>query len=292
MSANIRLTTPVGVTALTDYRTSSLTSRQVRIIGVASGCGAPDPGCADGPETLRRGELLTRLWRGGLEPYWDSTVTNRTDSDGLAGVQEVCAALAERVCKTVRDGALPFVVGGDHSCAIGTWRGVAEALRARGRLGLIWIDAHMDAHSPLSSPSGALHGMPLACLLGFGDSGLIDASGGPALLPQHVCLVGVRSFEAEECALLERLGVRVFSMDEIEQRGIADVLREAHAIVSQGTAGFGITLDIDALDPADAPGVGTPEPGGLRAAALAHALTTLQRGPAPHRDRDCRVQPA
>ena len=162
---------------------------------------------------------------------------------------------------------------------IGTWSGVAAAVRARGPLGLIWIDAHMDAHTPATSPSGALHGMPLACLLGHGEASLVALMKGHALDPGHVCLVGVRSFEPDEAELLSRLGVRVFSMDEIDQRGLGEVMADAHAIATHGTAGFGITIDLDVIDPAEAPGVGTPVPWGLESAALAHALAAVSGDP-------------
>jgi hypothetical protein len=159
--------------------------------------------------------------------------------------------------------------------ATGTWSGAAAALRPRGALGLLWIDAHMDAHRPHTSPSGNLHGMPLACLLGHGEPALATLAGAPALAPAHVCLVGVRSYEAEEAQLLEQLGVRVFLMDEVRRRGLPAVLREAHAVVTRGTAGFGVTLDVDAVDPQEAPGVGTPAPGGLRAGSLLAELERL-----------------
>jgi ornithine--oxo-acid transaminase len=156
---------------------------------------------------------------------------------------------------------------------------VAQALRPRGALGLIWIDAHMDAHTPGTSPSNALHGMPLACLLGEGPPALMQSSNAIALSPKHVCLVGVRSFEAAEAQLLERLGVRVYLMDEVRARGIAEVLAEARGIVTSGTAGFGITIDVDVLDPLEAPGTGTPVPGGMRTDRLAEALAQMADDP-------------
>jgi arginase len=171
-----------------------------------------------------------------------------------------------------------LVIGGDHSCAIGTWSGVAAAWRDVGPLGLIWIDAHMDMHVPETSHSGAIHGMPVACLLGYGACKLTSIAGTrPALASEHLCLLGVRSFESEEAELAERLGVRVIGMDEVRARGIAAALAEAKAIATDGTAGFGISLDLDVFDPADAPGVGTPEPGGVRAAAFLDAWERLGR---------------
>jgi arginase len=174
---------------------------------------------------------------------------------------------------------LPLVLGGDHSCAIGTWKGIARALAPRGPLGLVWLDAHLDAHTPATTPSGMLHGMPVACLLGHGDPRLaLDRR--QALDPRRICMVGARSFEAEEAALLNRLGVRVFPMRELKRRGLGEVMEEALAIARDGAGGYGVSLDLDALDPRDAPGVGIAVRGGIRASELRRALARLGRDPA------------
>ena len=187
------------------------------------------------------------------------------------------ARLAAEVGAVLQAGNFPLVVGGDHSCAIGTWSGVHRALADRGPIGLIWIDAHMDSHTFATTPSGQINGMPLACLLGHGDAALTGVNGPEAKLrPEHVCLIGVRSYEVGEAALLQRLGVRVFDMDEIRRRGLAGVFDEALAIVRQGTAGFGVSVDLDELDPEEEPGVGSPVPGGLHRAELADALSPLR----------------
>jgi arginase len=136
----------------------------------------------------------------------------------------------------------------------------------------------MDAHTPETTPSGMLHGMPVACLLGYGDPRL--AAAGPNVLdPGRVCLVGVRSFEDGEAALLARLGVKVIHMQEVRRRGLAAVMAEALAIARGGAAGYGVSLDLDALDPRDAPGVGIAVPGGIRPAALRQALAHLAHDP-------------
>jgi arginase len=198
--------------------------------------------------------------------------------------------------RIVSESDLPIVVGGDHTSAIGTWKGVAQALRDRGLMGLLWIDAHMDAHTPETTESGMLHGMPVACLLGYGYPELTAIAHGAKLDPRCVCLYGVRSFERGEAELLNRLGVRVFFMDEIARRGIPETLCEALAIVTCASAGFGITLDLDAIDPEDAPGVGSPAPNGMRGADLVSALARFCCHPGlaglevveynPHRDRE------
>jgi arginase len=255
--------------------------KPVGIIGVACAAGAPDAGCAAGPDALRAGGLVSHLGAGGLPIAWKETIRARcTGGDEPARVvQRVTQRLAQRVRSLAALDRLPVILGGDHSCAIGTWQGAAAALRARGPFGLLWIDAHMDAHTCETTPSGALHGMPLACLLGHGDARLTGPAGAAALRPEHVCLIGVRSFEAGEEALLRRLGVRVYYMGEIARRGLAAVMGEALDIVTAGTAGFGITVDLDAIDPADAPGVTTPAADGLRSGDLIAALDSIADHP-------------
>jgi arginase len=199
----------------------------------------------------------------------------------LHAVASLCARLADEVAGVLQAGHFPLVVGGDHSCAIGTWSGVHRALIEAGPIGLIWIDAHMDSHTFATTPSRQIHGMPLACLLGHGETALTSIGGAEAKLrPEQVCLIGVRSYEAGEAALLHRLGVRVYDMNEIRRRGLVEVFDEALAIVRQDTAGFGVSVDLDALDPEEEPGVGTPVPGGLRRAELAAALSHLRGDPA------------
>ena len=160
----------------------------------------------------------------------------------------------------------PFLLsfGGDHSCAIGTWSGGSAAKEAEGDIGLLWIDAHMDSHTPETSETGNIHGMPLAALLGYGDPRLTQIlHPRPKLKPQNVALIGIRSFEEGEANLLKRLGVRVYFMDEVRERGLGAIFPEAIARVTQTTVGYGVSFDIDSIDPSFIKAVGTPEPGGL-----------------------------
>jgi arginase len=222
--------------------------------------------------------LVARLRQASRRPVeWRKTIrAPDSASPAAARVAEFCGRLAHRVGDCVRGGEQFVVVGGDHSCAIGTWSGAWQALRARGPLGLLWIDAHMDSHIPATTPSGALHGMPLASLLGFGDPALVHLVGrGPKLEPAHIALVGVRSFEADEAELVARLGVRVYMMEEVRSRGLARVMAEAVERVRTGTAGYGLSLDIDVVDPAEAPAVDTPASGGLSGRELVDALRGL-----------------
>lgn len=257
------------------------TPLSIIVIGAASGAGAPDPACAEGPDALRHYKTFHDTPLQHVE--WDRIlrVSRAQEDTPLHAVAALSARLAAEVEGVLQAGHFPLVVGGDHSCAIGTWSGVSHALADTGPIGLIWIDAHMDSHTFATTPSGQLHGMPLACLLGHGETALTAIDGPQAKLrPEHVCLIGVRSFEAGEAALLQRLGVRVFDMDEIRRRGLAAVFDEALAIVRHGTAGFGVSVDLDALDPEEEPGVGTPVPGGLHRAELAAALSRLRGDPA------------
>lgn len=248
--------------------------RQIDFVGVASGCGAPDPGCEAAADTLRATQMTARLRARGFRVRWAPVIRPAAAyrANSLQAVRTVCVRLARRVEGIVREGDLPVVVGGDHTCAIGTWKGVAHAVQDKGRIGLLWIDAHMDAHTPQTTETGMLHGMPVAALLGYGYPELTRIAEGVRLDPNCVCLYGVRSFERGEAQLLERLGVRVFLMSEIAQRGVERTLSEAVAMVGCAQGGFGITLDLDAIDPLDAPGVGTPEAGGLRSDELIAAL--------------------
>ncbi|MGL5263418.1 MAG: arginase [Candidatus Rhabdochlamydia sp.] len=157
-----------------------------------------------------------------------------------------------------------ITLGGDHSCAVGTWSGVAEGYRKQGDIGLLWIDAHMDAHRPSTSKSGNIHGMPLAALLGFGNKHLINIlSSNPKLKPQNIALIGIRSYEKEEEEFLKQLDVNIYFMKDIKQRGLQAVLKEAINHVTASSIGYGISFDLDSLDPSFANAVGTPVPSGL-----------------------------
>ncbi|MCF8198721.1 MAG: arginase [Sulfuritalea sp.] len=251
-------------------------ARKTIVIGVANGRGAGDPACQDGPEVLRSLKFLADLEQTHAGFSWDDPIrlAPGESSTPLDAVVQIGTQLAERVCSHLRQGNFPLVVGGDHSCAIGTWPGVKRVLGDKVRLGLIWFDAHMDSHTFDSSPSKRIHGMALACLLGIGDRRLADvADAGAKLLAADVCLIGVRSFESAEAALLAKLGARIYFMDEIRRRGLREVFAEALQRVGEHTAGYGISIDLDALDPAEEPGVGSPVAGGLSLGELTEALT-------------------
>ncbi len=256
---------------------------QFNLIGCASGIAGADIHSGDGPVKIKQSKLSSSLTASGIPFVWREMVTAGNPDSGRKQtlIAESCTSLAKIISPLVKN-AEPFcVIGGDHSCAIGTWSGVYDAMHDQGDLGLIWIDAHMDAHTPETTPSGNIHGMPLACLLGYGFPELTSVLHPAAKFkPENVCLVGVRSFEQGEAALLERLNVRVYYMDEVKQRGLADVMQEAVlARVTAKTVGFGMTIDIDAVDPQDAPGVDVPEDNGIRGADLCDVIQTIAADP-------------
>ena len=187
----------------------------------------------------------------------------------LVEIAETCTRTAEAVLRSLEEGMTPLVLGGDHSMAAGTVSGVAEFYRRRGeRVGLIWMDAHSDINTPETSPSGNVHGMPLAALLGLGSgSGLEVLSGifgyNPKIAAENTVLLGVRDIDAAERENLRRTGVgAVYTMREIDERGMRAVMTGAVRIAGAGTAGYHLSLDMDWIDPEDAPGVGTPVRGG------------------------------
>lgn len=276
---------------------------QVTFIGFASGWGAQVRETEKGPESLRTSNLLSSLpiqwsWKETLFPLKTSQEVELPPGlQTLPYIQDICHRTALSVEEVLKDHQFPVVIGGDHVSAVGTWAGVAHALKAQEKFGLIWIDAHMDAHTMETTPSQALHGMPLAALLGYGEPSLINLlEKGPVLRPEHVCLIGVRSYESGEAALLKRLGVRIYLIEEVETRGFNVIFQEALAYVKKETEGFGLSIDLDAFDPSEAPGVGTPEPLGLKSRDVIPSLTLVQKDPSfkaleiveynPDRDKD------
>ncbi len=182
----------------------------------------------------------------------------------LKPIGETCKRVAREVTKALRAGFAPLVLGGDHSIAIGTMAGVSRYYRDRKqRVGLIWIDAHADMNTPETSPSGNIHGMPLACCVGLGPRELTRLAGyAPLVHASNVALIGVRDVDALEKPHVRCSGVRAFTMRHIDERGLRAVMEEAIAIALERTAGFHVSLDMDYVDPAEAPGVGTPIRGG------------------------------
>jgi len=182
----------------------------------------------------------------------------------LKEITQTCTKEAEMVVKTLEAGKVPLVIGGDHSVAAGTVSGVAEFYRRQNqRVGLLWIDAHSDINTPHSSPSGNVHGMPLAAIMGLWPSDLANIFGfTPKVHPENCVLVGVRDIDAIEKENIRKAGIEVFTMRDIDERGMRTVIEEALRMAGRGTAGYHVSLDMDWIDPEDAPGVGTPVRGG------------------------------
>jgi arginase len=182
----------------------------------------------------------------------------------LKEITATCTEEAELVVRTLEAGKVPLVLGGDHSVGAGTVAGVAEFYRRQGqKIGLIWIDAHTDINTPQTSPSGNVHGMPLAATMGLGPPELANIFHfTPKVSPENCVLVGVRDIDAVERQNVRQAGIDVFTMRDIDERGMRLVIEDALRIASQNTAGYHVSLDMDWVDPEDAPGVGTPVRGG------------------------------
>lgn len=276
--------------------------KNIQCIGYACGNGGGDSGSCMGPNTIQHTAHWDNL---ALTHAWRDTVYPRDIQKGLAALSSIadcCDRLGRHVAACVSAKQRFCVIGGDHSAAIGTWSGVTHAL-AQQSLGLIWIDAHLDGHTPASSPSQNIHGMPLACLLGHGPTELTrllhDAL--PKLQPQHIHIIGARDYEPEEKQLLTDQGVHIHYMEEVEASSIHEVLGAAVQHLSKETDYFGLSIDVDGIDPEDAPGVATRVAGGIRGEDLLAALRAhLHQHPHcvgmevvefnPHLDQDAKTE--
>jgi arginase len=183
----------------------------------------------------------------------------------LEPIYHVCNRLRLRVRRALDQGDIPVVLGGDHSIAIGTVSGVSEHFRDKGeKVGLIWVDAHGDMNTPDSSPSGNIHGMPLATVLGMGHPKLVEMGGfSPKVQKENVVLIGIRDVDDNERKIIRESGIRAYTMRDVDERGIGPIMKEAIELANNGTAGFHMSFDLDGMDPRDVPGTGTPVKGGL-----------------------------
>lgn len=248
--------------------------RTVRIIGVPLDLGASRRGTDVGPSALRIAGLGNALRRMGYEVALEEDIPapameTRRSEDKQARykpqILDVCTRLAKRVKEVMDADDFPLVLGGDHSIAMGTVAGTAAHCRDQNQsIGLIWFDAHGDMNVPGVSPSGNIHGMPLAHLLGKGDDDLKNILGFcPKVKPENVALIGIRAIDAGERKIIRDSGIHAFTMREIDEHGMATVARRALEIVNDGTAGFHVSFDVDGCDPTVIPGSGTLVPGGV-----------------------------
>ena len=243
--------------------------KQVAIIGAALDLGAGRRGVDMGPSAIRYAGLEDRLSGLGYRCFdWGNVetavleATEETDESAryLPEIKAACEQVSRLVGLALEQGSLPLVLGGDHSVAMGTLGGLAQA---RGVGGVLWIDAHSDLNTPESSPSGNVHGMPLAAAIGLTDESFeSDAWTLPAVEPERVALVGLRSVDARERERIRELGIKAYTMSEIDRIGIERAIRESLTHIA-GPGFVHVSLDMDALDPEVAPGVGTPVRGGL-----------------------------
>jgi arginase len=249
-------------------------SRHIAIIGAPLDLGAGRRGVDMGPSAVRVANLNRRLAGLGyeVEDFGNVPVIQRESqaeihsrAKYLPQIVATCTHVAEMVDRALGDGKFPLVLGGDHSIAVGTVSGASQHFRRSGeRLGLIWIDAHTDMNTPDSSPSGNVHGMPLACCIGQGPEELTGIFGySPKVDPANVAVVGIRSVDGKERDIVQHSGVHVFTMRDIDERGMRVVFEEAIRVAEAGTAGIHVSLDMDVVDPQEAPGVGTPVQGGI-----------------------------
>jgi arginase len=249
--------------------------KTVRVLGVPLGYGASMAGVDMGPAALRVAGLIERITQLGYHvedlgdlhldrPRWSLPQLGEK-LKFIGEISVACEHLAKKVHEILAAEELPLVLGGDHSIAIGSLAGVSAYAREQGQtLGLIWFDAHADMNTPETTPSGNIHGMPLAAALGYGDPRLTDIAGfAPKLDPKFCVHVGARDIDPGERELIRKVGMRFFTMREIDERGMATCMKDAIEIASRATGGYAVTFDVDALDPGDAPGSGTLVRGGL-----------------------------
>ncbi len=248
--------------------------QKIRIIGVPMDLGQSRRGVDMGPSALRVAGLQMRLKQLGhqVEDIGNIPVKQAEEqhygekkAKYLNEIAETCRGLAETVERTLEAGFLPLVLGGDHSIAVGSISGVASYFRnQQKRVGYLWLDAHGDMNTPETSPTGNVHGMPLASIIGYGSPELVELMGfKPKVEPRSVSVVGVRDLDSKERRLIKESGVHVFTMRDIDERGMREVMTEALRFATDETDGIAVSLDMDFVDPSDAPGVGTPVRGGI-----------------------------
>jgi arginase len=252
---------------------NDIIKKHIRVIGVPLDLGQQRRGVDMGPSAMRVAGLEAKLESLGhtVEDAGNVSVViaeQKTPGDPharyLKEITATCTKLGDLVLKTLDEKKVPLCIGGDHSVAVGTVSGVAEFYKRQGHpVGLIWIDAHSDINTPDTSPSGNVHGMPLGALMGLGPDALAKIYGwSPKVRGENCVLVGIRDVDQHEKENIRRAGIEVFTMRDIDERGMRTVMEEALRMAGRGTIGYHVSLDMDWVDPEDAPGVGTPVPGG------------------------------
>jgi len=249
-------------------------AQKVRIIGVPMDLGQSRRGVDMGPSAMRGAGLQSSLKKLGLQVEDIGNLSVKQPEEMPIGekrakylqeIAETCGDVAAAAEKSLGEGFLPLVLGGDHSIAAGVAAGVANFFRKdKKQIGYLWLDAHGDMNTPESSPSGNVHGMPLAAIMGYGATELVDLLGfKPKAEPGNIVIVGARDLDAQERKIVKKSGIHVFTMRDIDERGMREVMSDALKYAMDDTAGVAVSLDMDFVDPADAPGVGTPVRGGV-----------------------------
>jgi arginase len=244
--------------------------KKISIIGVPMDLGQTRRGVDMGPSAIRYAGVVERLenLHFNVEDFGDiqigrpeKAVNAETNLKNLKAVAEASEKLASAVDEVLQNSSFPLVLGGDHSIAIGTLAGVSKHYQ---NLGVIWYDAHGDLNTADTSPSGNIHGMPLAVSMGLGHSTLTQIAGySPKVKPENIIIIGARSLDDGEKELIKKQGIKVYTMHEIDRLGMTKVMEETIAYLKENTDGVHLSLDLDGLDPHDAPGVGTPVIGGI-----------------------------
>ena len=245
--------------------------KHISIIGAPSDYGQQRRGVDMGPSAIRYADVSERLESLGYEIKDEGDIVvkrplNNTQMDtnlkNLKEVVEVCTQLSNKVSEVIEQGRFPLVLGGDHSIAIGTLAGLAKHYE---NLGVIWYDAHADLNTPSTSPSGNIHGMPLAVSIGLGDERLVHIGGPkPKVKPENIIIIGARSVDPGERELIKEKGIKVYTMHEIDRMGMTRIIEESIAYLkNRKVDGIHLSLDLDGLDPLYTPGGGTPVPGGI-----------------------------
>ncbi|MED4533040.1 arginase [Metabacillus fastidiosus] len=243
-------------------------NKKISIVGVPMDLGQSRRGVDMGPSAMRYADVVERLEKLGYEIHDTGDIEiNRIDKEEIQNLKFLKAVtdgndrLSQAVDKVIESGAFPLVLGGDHSIAIGTLAGVSKHYK---NLGVIWYDAHGDLNTAETSPSGNIHGMPLAVSLGIGHHTLTNIAGySPKVKPENIVMIGIRSLDEGEKELIRQKGIKVYTMHEIDRIGMATVIEETVEYLKSRTDGVHLSLDMDGLDPTDAPGVGTPVLGGI-----------------------------
>jgi len=259
-------------------------NKNLSVIGVPIDLGAGTRGVNLGPDAIRYAGLVKRLENIGydVEDRCDISVDKRaavtvegSNLKNLNVVADVNSRLCDEVSQVMKEGKFPIVIGGDHSIAIGTISGV---LQHKKNLGVIWFDAHGDINTAETTPSGNIHGMPVAVLLGMGNEALTSIGGKDSVLKkENIVYIGSRDLDAGERKAMKELGIKVFTMYEIDDLGIKNVMKEAIKIAGDGTDGIHVSFDLDVLDPEVAPGTGTKVPGGMGYREAHYALELIAK---------------